>query len=547
MVTLRSSSSFPSALNLSQVIEMVAKDKGIHRERLIQTVEEAILRAAQGVFGVTRELEARFNEVTGQVELFQYMKVVEEVTDPDREISLEDARRCGLETELGEELGFQIFWHPADAKKAEEQDREYVSILRVKQALTTFGRIAAQTAKQVLLQRVRDEERELVFSEFKDKRGELIRGVIRRFEKGNHIIVDLGRTEGILPAREQVPRESYRTGERIIAVLKEIDRNARGPQVILSRTDPKLVEKLFEAEVPEIDEGIVKIMGCSRDPGSRSKIAVASRNADVDPVGACVGMKGGRVQAVVQELRGEKIDIVPYDHDPARFVCAAIQPAETSKVIVNEAEKRMELIVPDDKLSLAIGRKGQNVRLASQLTNWKLDVISETKFKQLEEESISALQQIEGIEENLARSLYRLGFRALEEIAEASEKELAAIPELESVVDAKQLKERAEYAMERLRQERIQEFSGRTEPLTGRERFLLVRGLGERTVCLLEEAGYRTVEEIHREDEKKLAEKSGIGLKKAQLIKQGISELLKDKLGGFQKATETTIKQELIS
>jgi N utilization substance protein A len=242
----------------------------------------------------------------------------------------------------------------------------------------------------VLIQRVRDEERDLIFNEFKDRKGELIKGVVRRFEKGNNLIVDLGRTEGILPFREQTPRETYRPGDRIVAYVKDIDREARGPQVILSRSDPRLVEKLFEAEVPEIYEGIVKIVACAREPGARSKIAVTSRDADVDPVGACVGMKGSRVQAVVQELRGEKIDIVPFDRDPARFVCAAIQPAEVNKVIVDEADGRMELVVPDEKLSLAIGRKGQNVRLAAQLTGWKLDIISESKFKQMEEEAVAA-------------------------------------------------------------------------------------------------------------------------------------------------------------
>ena len=383
--------------NLLQAIEMVAKDKGIDKARLVKTVEEAILKAAQSVFGPNREMEARFNEDSGQVDLFQYMTVVDDVSDDEREIALEDAQKAGLESELGEELGFQIFWHPNDAKRAAEQDKEFGDLLNVKQARAAFGRIAAQTAKQVLIQRVRDEERDLIFNEFKDRKGELIKGVVRRFEKGNNIIVDLGRTEGILPVREQTPRETYRPGDRIVAWVKDIDREARGPQIILSRSDPKLVEKLFESEVPEIYEGIVRIVSVAREPGARSKIAVTSRDADVDPVGACVGMKGSRVQAVVQELRGEKIDIVPFDRDPARYVIAAIQPAEVHKVIVDEADGRMELVVPDEKLSLAIGRKGQNVRLAAQLTNWKLDIISETKFKQMEEEAISALQQIDQI------------------------------------------------------------------------------------------------------------------------------------------------------
>ena len=243
-------------------------------------------------------------------------------------------------------------------------------------------------------------------------------------------------------------------------------------------------------------------------------------------MGACVGMKGSRVQAVVQELRGEKIDIVPYDRDPARFVCAAIQPAEVNKVIVDEADGRMELVVPDEKLSLAIGRKGQNVRLAAQLTGWKLDIISEQKFKQMEEEAISALQQIEGVSEAIARSMYRLGFRALEELAEASEQELAAIPGLGGAEAAQRIKDAAETTMERLRQQRIQAASSRVEPLTERERLLFVRGIGERTIQLLDEAGYKSVEDIHREDEDKLAIKTGLGIKKARAIKQGAEHFL---------------------
>jgi N utilization substance protein A len=400
--------------NLGFILEQVAKEKGIDKKILVDTIEAAILKAAQSAFGPTRELEARFSEETGQVDLFQYMTVVEKVAEPEREIAFEDAKRRGLEAELGEELGFQVFWRLEDTEKARAQDKEFGDLLKLKQARSAFGRIAAQTAKQVLLQRVRDAERDLIFNEYKDRKGQLIRGIVRRFEKGNNIIVDLGKTEGVLPFREQTPRETYRPGDRIVAYVRDIDREARGPQIILSRSDPKLVEKLFESEVPEIYEGIVRIVAVAREPGARSKIAVTSRDADVDPVGACVGMKGSRVQAVVQELRGEKIDIVPFDRDPARYVIAAIQPAEVHKVIVDEGDGRMELVVPDEKLSLAIGRKGQNVRLAAQLTGWKLDIISESKFKQMEEESITALSLIEGVDDNIAKAMYRLGFRALE-------------------------------------------------------------------------------------------------------------------------------------
>ena len=407
-------------VNLDQVLEEVAKEKGIEKQALIETIEAAILKAAQNTFGATRELEARYNPDTGHVDLFQYMIVVEEVEEPEREIAQVDVERMNLGAELDEELGFQIFWREADKKKAQDQDREYGDLLGLKQARQSFGRIAAQTAKQVLLQRVRDAERDIIFGEYKHKKGELIRGIVRRFERGNNIIVDLGRTEAILPAREQTPRESYRPGERIVAYVKDVDREARGPIVILSRSDPRLVDKLFEAEVPEIYEGIVRIVAVAREAGSRSKIAVTSRDADVDPVGACVGMKGSRVQAVVQELRGEKIDIVPYDRDPARYVIAAIQPAEVHKVIVDETGGRMEIVVPDEKLSLAIGRKGQNVRLASQLTDWKLDVISESKFRKMEEDAVRGPAAAStSVSDAVAKALYRVGFRALEEVAEA--------------------------------------------------------------------------------------------------------------------------------
>jgi N utilization substance protein A len=515
-----------SETNLGSILEQVAKEKGIEKRVLIESIEAAIHKAAQQAFGAARELEARFNEDSGQVDLFQYMTVVEAVTEPEREISTVDAKRYGLEADIGEELGFQVFWRPEDADKARHQDDEFGDLLRLKQARGTFGRIAAQAAKQVLLQRVRDAERDLIYGEYKDRKGELIRGIVRRFEKGNNIIVDLGRTEGILPFREQTPRETYRPGDRIVAYVKDIDPQAKGPQIILSRSDPKLVEKLFEAEVPEIYEGIVQIKGVAREAGSRSKIAVTSRDADVDPVGACVGMKGARVQAVVQELRGEKIDIVPFDRDSARYVIAAIQPAEVTKVIVDEADGRMELVVPDEKLSLAIGRKGQNVRLAATLTKWKLDIISESKFKQIEEEAMSALQQIDMVDEQTAKSMYRLGFRSLEEVGEATTEELAAIPGLGGTEVALKIKECAEETMERLRQERIRAAAQRIDPLTDKERLLFVRGVGLRTVGLLEDAGYRTVEDIIREDIDRLAIRTGLGIKKARSIKQGAQYFL---------------------
>ncbi|RLB60257.1 MAG: transcription termination factor NusA [Deltaproteobacteria bacterium] len=514
----------PPDVNLELILEEVAKEKGIEKSALIETIEAAILKAAQNTFGPNRELEAQYKAETGHVELYQFMIVVDEVEDPEREIQVDDATRLGLQAELGEELGFQIFWRESDAQKAEQQDKQYGDLLGVKQARQSFGRIAAQTAKQVLLQRVRDAERDLIYEEYKDRKGDLIRGIVRRFERGNNIIVDVGRTEAILPGREQTPRENYRPGERIVAYVKDVDREARGPLVILFRADPRLVDKLFEAEVPEIYEGIVRIVAVAREAGSRSKIAVTSRDADVDPVGACVGMKGSRVQAVVQELRGEKIDIVPYDRDPARYVIAAIQPAEVHKVIVDEAGGRMEIVVPDEKLSLAIGRKGQNVRLASQLTDWKLDVISASKFKVMEEEAVEALQQIDLVSDALAKAMYRMGFRALEEVAEASVEELAGIQGLGDEAHAATIKDQAAETMDRLRDERLNDIASREEPPTERERLLCVPGLGARTLTLLEDGGYKSLAAVVKEDEDRLGIRTGLGLKKAASIKRAAED-----------------------
>jgi N utilization substance protein A len=526
-----------SGFSLQQIIEQVSKEKGIDPKVLTETMEQAILTAAKRTFGMNRELEARYNPETGNVDLFQYMTVVDDVADKEREISIEDARRHGLEAEIGEELGFQIFYLPEDADKARQQDKEFGDLLHMQQHRRGFGRIAAQTAKQVIIQRVRDAERDLIFNEFKDRRGELITGIVRRFERGSNIIVDLGRTEAILPAREQTPRESYRPGDRIVALLKDIDREARGPQIILSRTDVGLLVKLFEMEVPEIYEGIVKIIAAAREPGARSKIAVTSRDPDVDPVGACVGMKGSRVQAVVQELRGEKIDIVPFDRDPARFVCNAIAPAEVTRVIIDEANHSMELVVPDAKLSLAIGRRGQNVRLASQLTGWKLDIISESRFRQIEDQAMAALSMIPSVDETLAKALYRAGYRSLDEILEASDQELAAIDGIGSPERGAQIKTEAGAATEQWRQRRVEEAVARGEPLTERELLMLCPAVTERVADALERGGYKSVADVQREDDvDRLAIKTGLGNTKAREIKDGVARFVAHDLERIRRA-----------
>ena len=415
------------AANLNMVIDQVSKDKGIDRMVLVRALEEAILASAKKAFGAERALHAEFNEEKGAVDLTQAITVVETVEDTFNQISLEECAEREIEVEAGDEMVFPIFYLQQDAEEALEQDEEYGDILQLKTYRRSFGRIAAQTAKQVIIQRIRDAERYLIFSEYKDRKDEMVTGIVRRFERGN-IIVDLGRAEAIIPIREQCPRESYRTGDRIQAYVIDVQEHSRGPQIVLSRTCPQLLAKLFEIEVPEIHEGIVKIESAAREPGSRAKIAVSSNDRDVDPVGACVGMKGSRVQAVVQELRGEKIDIVPYSPDPATFVCNALQPAEVSRVLIDEGSHTMEIIVPDDQLSLAIGRKGQNVRLASQLAGWRLDIHSESRIAEIKDRAWASLSKVKNCGEFLIQTLYNHGIRSAEELLEANHEFLVQFP-----------------------------------------------------------------------------------------------------------------------
>ena len=308
--------------DLERLVDGITREKNIPRDVVIEILEQAMEAAARKRYGMAREIEAQYNEELGEVELFEFKTIVEEVEDEDIEIGMEEARDLDPECQLGDSLGFKL-------------------------DIEDLGRIAAQTAKQVIIQKIRDAERELTFNEFKDRKGELITGIVRRFEKGN-IIVDLNRAEAILPRREQVPTETYRPGDRIQAYVLDITRATRQPQVVLTRTHPGLLMKLFEMEVPEIYEGIVRIEACAREPGHRAKIAVSSTDSDVDPVGACVGLKGSRVQAVVGELRGEAIDIIPWHPDPARFIVYAIAPAQVSRVYIDEGNHTMELIVPDE-------------------------------------------------------------------------------------------------------------------------------------------------------------------------------------------------------
>ena len=397
---------------LKRIIDQICREKGVDRNVLIKGLEEAVQAAARKKYGMEYDLEVNYNEEIGEVEAFEFKEVVEVVMNEHLQVSLEEARELDPESEVGDSLG-------------------------MKMDTDSFGRIAAQSAKQVIMQRLKDAERDMVYGDFKDRRGEVINGIVQRFERGS-IIVNLGRAEGELSHREQIPRETYKQGDRIRAYILDIKQFSRGPQIILSRTHPNLLAILFENEVPEIAEGIVQIMQVAREPGARAKIAVTSKDPDVDPVGACVGMKGRRVQAVVQELRGEKIDIVPWDPDAAKFICNALAPAEITRVIVDEDNHSMEVVVQDDQLSLAIGKRGQNVRLASRLTGWRLDVVGETKYNEVLKDGYKSLMELNGVGEKLATQLYEIDLKSARDLSSATVNDLENISDL-SEEDAREL------------------------------------------------------------------------------------------------------------
>lgn len=387
--------------DIGRVIEQVSRDRGIDKEILVKTLEEALGSAARKKFGTKVDIEVRYDEERGEIEVFQFKDVVEKVTEPDLEIDLEEGRKLDSGCQVGDSIG-------------------------TKMDTTTFGRIAAQSAKQVIIQKMKDAERDVIYESFINRKGEIINGIVQRIDRRD-IIVNLGRTEAILPVREQIHRETYRRGDRIRAYILDVLHESRGPQIILSRSHPQFLVALFNTEVPEVSEDIVSIVNAAREPGSRAKIAVTSNDSDIDPVGACVGMKGTRVQSVVHELKGEKIDIIPWRSDPAKFVCNALSPAEVSRVVIDEANRSMEVIVPDEYLSVAIGKRGQNVRLASKLTGWSIDVRSETTYSAAMRSSYDSLMSLPGIGASTADALYEQGFYSIEELANASVEELVQI------------------------------------------------------------------------------------------------------------------------
>ncbi len=392
-------------LELLQIADAVAREKSIDKSVVIHAMEEAMQRAAKSRYGSENEIRVEIDEKTGETHISRYLHVVEKVENDKIEISLEDARRRNPAAQVADIIAETL--PPIE-----------------------FSRIATQAAKQVIVQKVRDAERERQYDEYKDRIGEIVHGIVKRVEFGS-VVVDFGRAEGVVRRDEMIPRESFRNGDRIRAYIYDVRRETRGPQIFLSRTHPQFMVRLFAQEVPEIYDGIIEIRAVARDPGSRAKIAVISKDSSIDPVGACVGMRGVRVQAVVQELQGERIDIIPWNPDPATFIVNALAPAEVTKVVLDEDTHRVEVVVPDDQLSLAIGRRGQNVRLASQLTGWQIDILteaeeSERRQKEFAERTQLFMESLD-VDETVAQLLASEGFSSIEDVAFVPVQELAEI------------------------------------------------------------------------------------------------------------------------
>jgi transcription termination/antitermination protein NusA len=458
-----------SPSDLLQVADAVARDKGIDRDEVLQAMEQAIQKAGRSKYGQEYDIRSEIDRKSGQIRLLRFREVADPIENEATQIPLSEARRFNPDAELGDFITDPL--PPID-----------------------FGRIAAQTAKQVIVQKVRDAERARQFKEFKDRVGEIVNGLAKRVEFGN-VVVDLGRAEAILRRDELLPRESFRQGERVRAYIYDVRQEARGPQIFLSRTHPQFMAKLFAQEVPEIYDGIIEIRAVARDPGSRAKIAVLSNDSGIDPVGACVGMRGSRVQAVVAELQGEKIDIIPWSSDPATFVVNALAPAEVAKVVMDEEQRRIEVVVPDDQLSLAIGRRGQNVRLASQLTGWDIDILTEAEESERRTEEFRTRSQlfIEAldIDDVIAHLLVTEGFTSVEEVAFVPLQDLAGIEGFDEDV-AGELQERAKVFIERKNQElearRLE--LGVTEELAG------VAGLNPAMLVALGDKGIKTLDDL---------------------------------------------------
>jgi N utilization substance protein A len=422
--------------DIKRVIDQVSREKGIDAEILINTLKEAIVSAARKKIGPRADIEVHYDEKSGDVEVFHFKEVVEEVEYSDSELTLEEGLEFDPECEIGDSLGIRM-------------DTE------------EFGRIAAQSAKQVIIQKMREAERNAVYENFIHKKGKIINGIVQRFDRGA-IIINLGQAEAVLRPREQMPKENYKRGDRIRAYVLDVLEESKGAQIILSRTHPEFLVELFKTEVPEVAEGIVSIRGAARVPGVRAKIAVSSIDSDVDPVGACVGIKGNRVQNIVQELRGEKIDIVQWSPDVARFVCNALSPAEIARVIIDEDNQSMEVIVNDEYLSIAIGKGGQNVSLACEITGWHLEVTSEEEYSREVKEGYDSLMKLSTVGLPAAELLFKAGYASFLDIMDAVPEDISAFLEI-SVEDAQAMIEEAGHLMEQER-ERAREELLQPEP-----------------------------------------------------------------------------------
>jgi len=384
-------------LELKKAIEQISKDKGIDKDMLVDTLEEAVRTSVARKYGEEMDIEVSYNDDTGDIEVYQFKVVVEDVEDSISEITLEDAREHDPGVQMDDELGFRL-------------------------NIEDLGRIAAQSAKQVIIQRMRDAEQEIIYEEYKDRVGEIVSGIIQRRDRSGWII-NLGRTEALLPKEEQIPRERYKRGDRVQAFLIDVRREGRGPQVIVSRSHPDYMITLFKREVPEVADGIVSILGVARDPGSRAKVAVSSSDRDVDPVGACVGIRGSRIQNIVQELKGERIDIVVWSPDVATYAVNALSPARITRITVDEDENLLEVVVPDSQLTLAIGRKGQNVKLASKLLGWKIDIFTESRYSEMRAD-IQGLEQVASVAEISVETFLSAGYDSLDKLSEATDEDI---------------------------------------------------------------------------------------------------------------------------
>lgn len=387
-------------LELKKAIDQISKDKGIDRDMLVDTLEEAVRTSVLRRFSEDMDVEVTYNDETGDIEVYQFKIVVEDgdVANEDTQIALEDARSHDPSVQLDDEIGFRV-------------------------KVENLGRIAAQSAKQVIIQRMRDAEQEIIYEEYKDRVGEIVSGIVQRRDKGGWV-VNLGRTEAVLPRDEQIPKEHFKRNDRVQALIIDVRKEGRGPQIVISRAHRDYMAALFRREVPEVDDGVVQVMGVARDPGSRAKVAVLSRERDVDPVGACVGVRGARIQNIVQEFRGERIDIVVWSPDIATYAKNALAPAVVSRIVVDEEENLLEVIVPDDQLTNAIGRKGQNVKLAARLLGWKVDIFTESRYN--EANAIGhGLEQVASVAEVSIEALLQAGYSSLDLLRAASDADLS--------------------------------------------------------------------------------------------------------------------------